>query len=79
MRDFDVLVTPSTIGEAPEGLTTTGSPQFNVMWTLLGTPALTVPAGRGPRGLPLGIQLVGAVGNDALTLSAAAWVQRALQ
>ena len=79
MRDFDVLLTPSAIGQAPEGLASTGSPAFNRMWTLIGTPAVTVPAGLGPLGLPLGIQVVGRAGDDALTLSAAAWVHRALR
>jgi Asp-tRNA(Asn)/Glu-tRNA(Gln) amidotransferase A subunit family amidase len=79
MRDFDVVLTPSAVGQAPEGLASTGSPAFNRMWTLLGTPAVTVPAGLGPLGLPLGAQVVGAVGDDSRTLSAAAWIHRALQ
>lgn len=78
MRQFDVVITPSAIGEAPEGLASTGSPVFNRMWTLLGTPAVTVPAGRGPCGLPLGLQMVGAPGEDARTLAAANWIHNTL-
>jgi Asp-tRNA(Asn)/Glu-tRNA(Gln) amidotransferase A subunit family amidase len=54
----DVIVTPATIGEAPEGLSSTGAPRFNRLWTLLGCPALTVPGFVGSTGLPIGTQLI---------------------
>lgn len=56
-QQFDVLLCLSTKGEAPEGLANTGDPMFNRMWTLLGYPTLTLPAGVGDTGLPLGIQV----------------------
>ena len=55
----DVLLCPSAPGEAPEGVEFTGDPRFNSIWTLAGTPCVTLPAGTGAKGLPLGIQLVG--------------------
>lgn len=70
----DVLLTPSAPGEAPEGIAFTGDPVFNSIWTLAGTPCVTLPAGTGPRGLPLGVQLVGLRHADDRLLSAAAWV-----
>lgn len=54
----DVIVTPAAVGEAPEGLSSTGDPVFNRLWTLLGLPALSVPGGLGATGLPIGVQLV---------------------
>jgi Asp-tRNA(Asn)/Glu-tRNA(Gln) amidotransferase A subunit family amidase len=75
---FDVLLTPSAVGEAPVGLASTGDPAFNRVWTLLGTPCVSLPGARGPEGMPVGIQLVGAPDGDAALLSAAAWVERAL-
>jgi Asp-tRNA(Asn)/Glu-tRNA(Gln) amidotransferase A subunit family amidase len=51
---------------------------FNRMWTLLGTPAVTVPAGRGPNGLPVGIQVVGRIGDDARLMECARFAERAL-
>ncbi len=72
-EDADVLVTPSTPGEAPEGLSTTGDPVFNRLWSLLHLPCVSLPVGRGPSGLPLGLQLVGAPGADAALLATAAW------
>lgn len=78
-RDVDVLITPSATGEAPATLASTGSPVFNRLWTLMGTPAVTLPAGRGPQGLPLGVQVVGAVGEDGRALAGAAWIHSMLQ
>jgi amidase len=77
-RDVDVLVTPSAAGEAPEGLGSTGDPSFNSIWTLAWTPCLTLPAGKGPSGLPLGIQLVGSRCRDEALVDAAAWVEARL-
>jgi len=70
----DLLLTPSAPGEAPKGLASTGDPVFNSIWTLAGTPCVTLPAGTGPRGLPLGVQLVGLRHADDRLLSLAAWV-----
>ncbi len=73
----DALVVPSAPGEAPE-VATTGDPIFNRVWSALGTPAVTVPAGAGPSGLPLGVQVVGLPGRDARVLACAAWIEEAL-
>ena len=72
--DIDVILTPAALGEAPAGLERTGDPLFNRGWTLLGLPCLTMPVGRGPKGLPIGIQLVGALGQDRRLVETAAWV-----
>ena len=74
----DALVVPSARGEAPQGLERTGDPVFNRIWTLLHAPAVTVPIGTGPNGLPLGVQLVGRIGDDAKVLAAAAWIEQNL-
>jgi Asp-tRNA(Asn)/Glu-tRNA(Gln) amidotransferase A subunit family amidase len=77
-RRFDALVTPSAVGEAPVGLGSTGDPAFNRIWTLLGAPCVSLPAARGPAGMPVGVQLVGAVGEDGALLAVAEWAERAL-
>jgi Asp-tRNA(Asn)/Glu-tRNA(Gln) amidotransferase A subunit family amidase len=74
----DVLLTPSVVGEAPLGLESTGDPAFNRIWTLLGMPCVSLPAARGPAGMPVGVQLVGARGADAALVASAEWVERAL-
>jgi Asp-tRNA(Asn)/Glu-tRNA(Gln) amidotransferase A subunit family amidase len=76
---LDILVTPAAPGEAPEGLEATGSPVFNAIWTALHLPCVTVPAGDGPNGMPLGIQIVGRLGEDRATLAWAQWVAAAMQ
>ena len=78
MADFDILVTPAAPGEAPVGLGNTGEPCFNFIWSLLHVPCVTVPAGVGPAGMPMGLQVVAALHHDAKALAAAAWVQSAL-
>lgn len=65
---YDALLCPSTPGEAPEG-TATGSPIFQVVWTLLGVPCLNLPVGFGQRGLPVGVQLIGRRYDDANVLA----------
>jgi Asp-tRNA(Asn)/Glu-tRNA(Gln) amidotransferase A subunit family amidase len=75
---LDVLVTPSAPGQAPKGLDWTGDPAFNFIWTSLHVPCVTVPAGRGPDGLPLGIQIVGRQGDDRAVLAWAQWVATAI-
>ena len=67
----DVLLTPSTTGAAPEGLAATGDPLFCRSWSLLGLPAVHLPLMRNARGLPVGLQLVGRMGEDHKLLAAA--------
>jgi Asp-tRNA(Asn)/Glu-tRNA(Gln) amidotransferase A subunit family amidase len=76
-QGYDVILTPPAVGEAP-GLETTGDPRFCTRWTLVGAPALTLPTGLGPAGLPLGLQLVGAPGEDRKLLHAAATLMQAI-
>jgi len=74
----DVLLAPSSIGEAPAGLDGTGDPLFCRSWTLLGLPCVHLPFARGRTGLPVGLQLVGAYGDDHRLLAAAHWVHARL-
>jgi Asp-tRNA(Asn)/Glu-tRNA(Gln) amidotransferase A subunit family amidase len=71
---YDAIITPATVGEAPAGLDTTGSPVFNTLWTLCGTPAITLPLMEGPNGLPVGVQVVGRRDDDARLLRTARWL-----
>jgi Asp-tRNA(Asn)/Glu-tRNA(Gln) amidotransferase A subunit family amidase len=76
--NVDVLLAPSTAGEAPRGLDATGDPLFNRMWTLLHTPCVHLPFAQGPNGLPVGLQVVGAIGADQHTLLCAEYLLRKL-
>jgi len=73
-----VLVTASATGEAPKGLGSTGNPVMNRIWTALHMPCISVPAGHGPHGLPVGLQIVSRPGDDANALAVANWVEQQL-
>jgi Asp-tRNA(Asn)/Glu-tRNA(Gln) amidotransferase A subunit family amidase len=77
--DIDVILTAPAPGEAPLGLERTGNATFNLLWTYLWMPCVTLPYTRGPAGLPVGIQLVGRQHEDAALLDMAGWVKGALQ
>ena len=74
----DAVLTPSSAGEAPRGLRFTGGIAFNYLWTALHLPAVTIPAFRGPQGLPIGVQLVSPRHTDDRLLAVAALVARHL-
>ena len=71
---FDAILTPATLGTAPDGLETTGDPLMCTLWTLTGLPALSLPLLHGANGLPLGVQLVGRREDDARLLRTARWL-----
>jgi len=79
LRDYDVLLAPAASGEAPKGLTSTGDVALNVVWTLLHTPCVAVPAAKSASGMPLGLQVIGRIGDDARTLACADWIAAKLR
>lgn len=70
----DVILCPAAPGPAPEGLGSTGDAIFNGLWTLCGTPAVTLPILTAGNGLPMGVQLVASRGDDARLLRTARWL-----
>ena len=70
---YDAMLTPATLGVAPIG-EATGDPACCTLWTLTGLPALCLPLLTGEGGMPLGVQLVGAAGDDARLLRTANWL-----
>jgi Asp-tRNA(Asn)/Glu-tRNA(Gln) amidotransferase A subunit family amidase len=74
----DLLMTLAAPGQALEGLGDTGDPVFCRAWTLLGTPAISVPGMTGADGMPVGVQLIAPRGHDAQLLAAARWAQERL-
>ena len=73
LKDYDAILTPSAPGVAPKGAAT-GNPAFNTLWTLAGLPAVSLPLLKGEGGMPIGVQLVGAFGDDARLLRTANWL-----
>src|SRR5262249_28538300 len=75
----DALISPSSPGVAPIGLSSTGDPVFNRMWTLLGVPCINVPGLAGTSNMPIGIQVIGRPLDDARLLATADWVSKQLR
>jgi aspartyl-tRNA(Asn)/glutamyl-tRNA(Gln) amidotransferase subunit A len=75
--EADVLVTPA----APAPAFELGKPAGLVFlrncapWNLYGLPSISVPCGFSSEGLPLGLQLTGRAGSDALLLALASAYQ----
>jgi Asp-tRNA(Asn)/Glu-tRNA(Gln) amidotransferase A subunit family amidase len=75
---FDAVLTLPAFGEAPHGLQSTGDAEYCAPWTLVGAPALSLPAGFGRTKLPLGVQITGRYRDDIRVLRTAKWVETAL-
>ncbi len=75
---YDAIVTLPALGQAP-GLESTGDSVFCLLWTLYGGPAVTLPLMQGEEGLPIGVQLIGRIGDDARLLRTAQWLLQRLQ
>jgi Asp-tRNA(Asn)/Glu-tRNA(Gln) amidotransferase A subunit family amidase len=75
-------IAPATVGEAPEGIDATGNPIMNLPWTYAGVPTVALPVyhlpyGRGPAGLPLGIQMATPFGKDERLIYLASLIEGA--
>ena len=78
LAGIDMLVAPTTSGEAPAGLAWTGDPAFQGLWTLLHVPTVSLPTHQGPSGLPVGVQVVAPRYRDEALLRTATWAWNAL-
>ena len=73
-----IVVVPAATGPAPLGLDSTGDSSMNAPWTTLGVPAITIPM-PAAGGLPLGLQLTAAHGDEARLLGAAVRIESLLR
>ncbi len=73
-HDYDAIVTPSALGEAPLFGDGTGDPICSTIWTLCGLPCLSIPLLTSNNGLPIGIQLVGGKYEDHRLLRTTRWL-----
>ena len=75
-EDYHGVLSPSSPGVAPKSLKTTGTAEFNKVWSYLGTPSISLPLLQGENDLPLGVQLVGAKYDDQRFLGVANWLEK---
>ncbi|MBM3568295.1 MAG: amidase [Alphaproteobacteria bacterium] len=73
---YDAILTPAVPGPAPTGEPEASEWDYCRPWTLCGLPCLSLPLLADSNGLPVGVQLVGAPGNDARLLRIAGWLAR---
>ena len=74
----DALLCPTAPAPAPAGLGSTGDGSLCAPWSNAGVPAISLPSGIAPSGLPHAIQLVQAAGASVRLLGVAAWCERVL-
>ena len=70
------VLSPSSPGVAPKSLKSTGSAEFNKVWSYLGTPCISLPLLKGESKMPLGVQLIGAKFDDNKFLGVANWLEK---
>ncbi|SAL21901.1 glutamyl-tRNA [Caballeronia sordidicola] len=78
LQGCDALLTVPASGEAPAGHADTGDARFCAPWSFVGAPAMNLPSGWSEAGLPLGLQIVGAMHEDMKLLRLAASIQTML-
>ena len=76
-REYPVLMSAAATGPAPAGLASTGDPRMNAPWSGLHGPAIAIPMPC--EGLPIGLQLTAAAGNDNVLIETAGLLELAFQ
>jgi Asp-tRNA(Asn)/Glu-tRNA(Gln) amidotransferase A subunit family amidase len=74
-EDYYSIITPSAIGVAEKGLSSTGSPELSTIWTYMGLPTINLPLFKGENNLPLGLQMIGNKFDDFRFLKYAKWLE----
>jgi len=78
-KHCDILITPSTAGEAIADVVSVSNSAFNRIWTLMHVPCVTIPAFAGPNGMPVGLQVVGPIGSDDHVIALSQAIANALK
>lgn len=81
--DYDGLLSASATGQAPTFEKGTGNAACNTLWSLCGTPCLSLPLSgplriAGPDGLGVSLQLTAGLGNDEKILQTGVWLEARL-
>ena len=75
-EDYHGVLSPCSTGVADKGLKSTGSADFNRVWSYMHTPAISLPLLQGENNLPLGLQLIGDKYDDQRFLGVANWLEK---
>jgi aspartyl-tRNA(Asn)/glutamyl-tRNA(Gln) amidotransferase subunit A len=77
LAGVDCLLMPTVAAVAPD-TSTTGDSAFQGVWSLFGSPSITLPSGLSSERLPLAIQLVAPDFQEEQLLRASAWCEAVL-
>lgn len=78
-NDYDAIIAPSALSEAPKFDVGTGNPVPCTIWTTAGLPCLSLPILVGENNLPVGLQLIGSYEGDDRLMRTASWVIKSLE
>ncbi len=76
MADVDAVLSPAATGPAPEGIDYTGDRHANIPSSYWGLPAVCFNVGRCDHGLPLGLQVMSTIPNQASLFNTARWCEQ---
>jgi len=79
LTEFDAIVTPAAGGAAPIGLSARADTTFSAIFDFCGLPSLSLPLLGDAQGLPIGVQLVADLEDDAKLCRSASWLQSYLR
>jgi Asp-tRNA(Asn)/Glu-tRNA(Gln) amidotransferase A subunit family amidase len=75
---YDALLMPATDTAAPPRLDTTGTRDFQAVWSYAGLPVVSFPCGLAADGMPVALQAVQRSDREGALLRAASWCEQAL-
>jgi aspartyl-tRNA(Asn)/glutamyl-tRNA(Gln) amidotransferase subunit A len=78
LASYDALLGPTAPALPPRGLTWTGDASLCAPWSTAGFPAISIPTGVAPSGLPHAIQLVAVPERNEILLHVGAWCEGVL-
>jgi len=78
LASYDALLGPTAPALPPRGLSWTGDASLCAPWSTAGFPAISLPTGIAPSGLPNAIQLVAVPERNEILLHVAAWCEGVL-
>ena len=75
LASYDALLGPTAPALPPRGLRWTGDASLCAPWSTAGFPAISLPIGVAPSGLPHAMQLVAVPERNEILLYVAAWCE----